>query len=132
MATTRRGVSAPIANVVKQSVLQVVAQNMKDRVELTPGGQIHRRLRRGLHLVYARIDGRCRLALGRETPSEPSQQELHILMSAFGVPPGSEPTQRQTTWQEPVTKRVVTFNVIELRWREIARRSDGEEATDEA
>lgn len=130
MATTRRGVSAPIAEIVKQSILQTVTQNMKERVELTPGGQIYRRLARGLHIVYARIDGRCRLALGREAPSEPSRQELGVLMHAFGVPAGSEPTQRQTTWHEPVTKRVVTFNVIELRWREIARRSDGE--TDEA
>ncbi|RIK40333.1 MAG: hypothetical protein DCC55_15505 [Chloroflexi bacterium] len=131
MVTTRRGVSAPIANVVNQGVLQILTQNMKECVKLAPGGQIYRRLSRGLHVVYARIDGRCRLALGREAPSEPSQQEVSILMRAFGVPAGSEQERRQGTWQEPTTERVVTFNVIELRWREVGR-SDGEEETDEA
>jgi hypothetical protein len=131
MATTKRGVSAPIANVINQGVLQTLSQNMKECVKLTPGGQIYRRLSRGLHIVYARIDGRCRLALGREAPSEPSQQEVDILMRAFGVPAGSEPERRQAAWREPVTERTVTFNVIELRWREMGR-SDGEEETDAA
>lgn len=131
MATTRRGVAAPIAQVVNQNVLQTLSQNMQECAKHRPGGQIYRRLSRGLHLVYARIDGHCRLALGREAPSEPSQQELAILQRAFGVPEGSEPERRQAAWREPITERTVTFNVIELRWREVGR-SDGEEAIDEA
>lgn len=110
MATTKSGTST----------LSQIAHTLKERSSVTPGGQAYRCLPRGLHIVYGRIDGACRLALGREAPSIPSDDELDLVATAFAVPDGAEPNIRKATWRHPTTARSVTFNVVELTWRELA------------
>jgi hypothetical protein len=117
MATKRGGVVS-LAQAAKPSVLSLLAQNMKTCAASAQGGAVHRKLSRGLHIVFARLDGRCRLAVGREAPGEPSQDELVTVAQAFAAPVGAEPCVRQAVWKNPQTQRQVTFNVLELTWRE--------------
>lgn len=102
--------------------LDAIAEKMKETAVDQPNGQVYRRLARGLHVVFARVEGRCRLAIGREAPALPSHEEMVVVGKAFGVPAGTMATLREAQWQNPVTERCVTFNVLEVRWRDYDER----------
>lgn len=107
--------------------LQQLSHTIKTHAARTPGGKAYRRLARGLHIVYEQHDGHCRLAVGREAPSAPSQQELGIIVKAFDVPIGTTVQPRKSSWQNPVTERRVDFNIFEMTWIEVTQ--CGEEAS---
>lgn len=99
--------------------LPQVADLMKQQSMKAPLGTVHRTLGRGLHLVYVRRDGAVRLSLGRVAPVAPSPEELAIVAKSFAVPEGTEPVEREAKWFDPVHERQVTFNVMDLKWREV-------------
>jgi hypothetical protein len=107
--TVKAGAAAPSTN----NYLRLLADNMRQCAAQARQGAVHRKLKRGLRIVFARIDGRCRLALGREAPSTPGDEEIRLVCSAFALPDGAEPTLRQAQHAG------LTFNVVELIWREV-------------
>ncbi|MGV8953691.1 MAG: hypothetical protein ACOH2M_21515 [Cypionkella sp.] len=96
--------------------LQHLASEM--RTHITHNGAAHQVLGRGLHLVLERNEGRCRLALGREAPVVPSEQEVAICAAAFSLPPEPRRSSRAARWRQPRTGRMVNFNIVELFWTE--------------
>lgn len=102
----------------KPNKLHALAAQMRGYVG--SNGQAHQVLGHGLHLVLQRGEnGHCRLALGREAPATPSEQELAICAAAFTLPPEPARASRAARWRQPRTGRMVNFNVIELFWIEI-------------
>jgi hypothetical protein len=99
--------------------LPQIAERMTQQAATVPTGAVYHVLGRGLHVVYSRMEGAVRLAIGREAPSTPSAQELAIVAKAFHAPEGAESSEKIKGWCNPTTKRKVLFNVLELRWREV-------------
>ncbi|RIK36963.1 MAG: hypothetical protein DCC55_25720 [Chloroflexi bacterium] len=101
------------------SKLAHMATALREKAKTALKGTAYRRLDGGLHIVFQNNEGACRLAIGREAPTTPSDTELRVVAEAFEAPPDSEPTLRQANWQTPTTERTVIFNILELKWREL-------------
>jgi hypothetical protein len=105
--------------------LPQVADLMQKQAVKAHMGTVHRMLGRGLHLVYVRKDGACRLSLGRVAPVAPSAEELAVVAQSFAVPEGTEPALREAKWFDPVNEKQVVFNVFDLKWREVRNAERG-------
>lgn len=99
--------------------MQHVAAVMKKAAAAAPNRHAFQVLKRGLAVVYGCRDGRYRLAIGRQAPASPSQQEMEILATAFAAPFDFDPTHRQASWWDEIEHCKRTFNVLEITWREV-------------
>lgn len=111
MATTKTGSNVSLTQMA--SILSATAAQSRS-------GQAHVRLPRGLHIVFGRIEGVYRLAMGREAPSSPSDDEITLVASAFAAPAGAGRSEGQSKWRHPTSGRTITFNVVEFTWRNAA------------
>lgn len=109
MATTKTGSSVSLTQ---------MATILSSKAAQARSGQAHVRLPRGLHIVFGRIEGVYRLAMGREAPSSPSDDEIALVARAFAAPAAAGRSEGKSQWRHPGSGRVVTFNVVEFTWRE--------------
>lgn len=97
--------------------LSDLAQTMRLKLCTQNSGALHHPLPRGLHIVLQRTNHQWRLGLGREGVY-PSDIEVSICQSAFGVPEGAS-EERVDAWHTHAkTRRSIHYFVINLRWRE--------------
>jgi hypothetical protein len=116
--TTTSGQAVSTGQARHPAYLNAIALKLRTNAAQASHGQAHHRLPRGLHIVFGIKEDARRLACGREAPSTPGEQEVEIVAKAFGVPEGAEPTIRQVEWRHRIRGSMVTFNVVELTWRE--------------
>ena len=99
--------------------LSAVAASMKRQAERATSRHAFRRLAHGLSIVYGQRNDQWRLAIGRLSPSAPSDQEMQIVAKAFNAPYDFDPVHRQSQWWDPIDERSRTYNVLEITWREL-------------
>ncbi len=107
----------------KTNALESIAANMRRHVVDAGAMYSHQRLPRGLEIVLQRhveSNGalRWRLALGRPDVA-PSEDEIAICRSAFGVPVGTEHTAAQSKSRvSKKTGKASTWYIVEMYWFE--------------
>lgn len=101
--------------------LAAIAQEM--RQEAGHGRRARRNLPHGLVLVLEITEAdpqrrRWRLAAGREKV-DPSDMEVDIVRSTFGVPDSAEPQRKQVASTNRKSGRVIIWHVVEVSWTEV-------------
>lgn len=112
------------------SMLERMAQEMRQMLTHTQARWVHRKLSHGLEIVLQRTDDQWRLALARRE-TWPSENEMLTCARAFQVPDADDldPTPHRKPRQVGL-KRAEAWHVLEIYWteREPAKEADGERA----
>jgi len=102
---------------MSQQKLSNLAHTMRLKLCNQNSGALHHPLPRGLHIVLQRTNHQWRLGLGREAVY-PSDMEITICRSAFGVPEGASEERLDAWHTHAKTRRNIHYFVVNLRWRE--------------
>lgn len=112
------------------SMLERMAQEMRQLLAHTQARWVHRKLKGGLEIVLQRTDDQWRLALARRE-TWPSENEVLVCARAFQVPDPEnvDPTPHRRPRKVSRT-RAEAWYVVEIFWRERepAKEVDGERA----
>lgn len=100
--------------------LNTIAQEMRQTLSAKSTGAVSKPLARGLTVVMQRVEGRWRLALGREGV-DPSDMEVEICKAAFKVPTGAWEERLIKDYTHPKTRRTIKYHVVNLKWVEEVR-----------
>jgi len=101
----------------KKTKLQLIAESMLAILEQPGNHWRHKKLPRGLEILFERKDSTLRLELAREDVS-PSQHEIRLCREAFGVPASVEVDMVQRLAYHVKTNRRIIYHVAEMSWIE--------------
>lgn len=110
-----------------KSKLKKIAEDMRRHVDsvIEPRHAWEKyELSRGLELLLQRVDhDRYRLAVRRENVV-PSEHELEIVATVFGVPAGSDWQYRERAETHPFTHHTTRYMIAEVFWTEMDERAE--------
>ena len=112
------------------SMLERMAQEMRQMLTHTQARWVHRKLKGGLEIVLQRTDDQWRLALARRE-TWPSENEVLTCARAFQVPDPENVDPKPHRKPHQVSRtRAEAWHVLEIYWteREPAKEADGERA----